>query len=99
MPLCLWLKLHWSATSTLTCQLHYSIKVVVSSMYVASNIIMYHAMYSMCTGFTLIATLVQVYSQFVKACKLDIEVMNRNGPLTVTVDFSKLKLCFKFPFI
>ena len=43
-------------------QLYYSIKVVVCSI----NIIMYHAMYSMCSGFTVfvvIATLVHVYSQ------------------------------------
>ena len=56
---------------------------------------MYHAMYSMCSGFTLlvvIATPVQVYSQqFVESIqKLDIEVIKRNE--------LKLKLCFKFPF-
>ena len=64
--ICLWLNLHWSATHIYIIIIIYNnIKIVVGSMYVASNIIMYHAMYSMCSGFTLIATLVHVYSHFV----------------------------------
>ena len=36
-----------------------------------------------------------------RSMQVDIEVANKqkiNGPLTITVDFLKLKLCFKFPF-
>ena len=70
--MCLWLNLHWSATHNyiIIIILYNNIKIVVGSMYVASNIIMYHAMYSMCSGFTLIATLVQVYSHYVESMQI-----------------------------
>ena len=47
--------------------------------------------------FVVIATLVQVYI-LTTICSKYANWILRNGPLRITVDFLKLKLCFKFPF-
>ena len=39
-----------------------------------------------------------IFTKICRSMQVDIEAINRNGPLTITLDFLKLKLCFKFPF-
>ena len=45
-------------------------------------------------------TSVHTHKKIVEACQLDIEAINRNGPLTITVDFLiETVHALSFPFI